>query len=54
MIKKAHAHGIRCNMFYADLPDDAERLFSMGIDTLLTNNYMIVSGHVRPKFFSEK
>jgi len=38
MIDEAHAHGIRCNLFYTDDPEQARALFCMGIDTVLTNN----------------
>ena len=38
----AHAHGIRCNVFWADDPDEARRYFDMGIDTVLTNDYLTV------------
>lgn len=31
MIDKAHAHGIRCNVFWADDPEEAKRYFKMGI-----------------------
>ena len=38
-IEKAHAHGIRCNLFYTDDCEEARRFFEMGIDTILTNDY---------------
>lgn len=41
-IDKAHAHGILCNVFWADDPDEARRYFEMGIDTVLTNDYLTV------------
>ena len=37
LIEKMHAAGIRCNLYYADTPEDYDKYFSMGIDTLLTN-----------------
>ncbi len=43
MIDKAHAHGILCNVFWADDPDEARRYLDMGIDTILTNEYGLVS-----------
>ena len=43
MIDKAHAHGILCNIFWADDPDEARRYLNMGIDTILTNEYGLVS-----------
>ena len=42
MIDKAHAHGILCNMFYADDPEQAKNHLDMGIDTILTNRYQII------------
>ena len=41
-VDKAHANGIRCNVFWADDPDEARRYFEMGIDTVLTNDYLAV------------
>ena len=38
-IERAHAHGIRCNLFYTDDCEEARRFFTMGIDTILTNDY---------------
>jgi len=38
LIDEARAHGIRCNMFYADSLREARKFFRMGIDTVLTNN----------------
>ncbi len=43
MIDKAHAHGIRCNVCWADDPEEAQKFFDMGIDTILTNDYLKVS-----------
>ena len=43
MVDKAHAHGIRCNVFYADDPEEAKQYLEMGIDTILTNNYRVIA-----------
>ena len=43
MIDKAHAHGILCNVFYADDVEEALRYRRMGIDTILTNDYNLIS-----------
>jgi len=43
MVDKAHAHGIICNVFFADDPDEARRYLEMGMDTILTNEYNLVS-----------
>jgi glycerophosphoryl diester phosphodiesterase len=42
MIDKAHAHGIKCNVFFADDPDEAERYLKMGVDCILTNDYLAI------------
>jgi glycerophosphoryl diester phosphodiesterase len=46
-VKKAHAHGILCNVFWADDPAEACRYFEMGIDTVLTNDYLAVYNAVK-------
>jgi len=38
MIDEAHAHGIRCNVYFADDPQEASAFFRMGMDTVLTND----------------
>lgn len=40
---KAHANGIICNVFYADTPENAVRYLKMGADTILTNDYNLIS-----------
>jgi glycerophosphoryl diester phosphodiesterase len=47
MIEKAHANGIKCNYFYADTPEKAIAYMDMGIDTLLTNDYLNISNVLR-------
>ena len=47
MIDKAHAHGIRCNMFFADDPAEAQQYLDMGIDCILTNDYLTVANAVK-------
>lgn len=42
-IDKAHKHGIICNMFWSDDPAETKKFLDMGIDTILTNEYNIVS-----------
>ena len=39
MIDRAHGLGMRCNFFHSEDPAEARRLFEMGIDTILTNDY---------------
>ena len=41
-VDRAHAHGIRCNVFWADDPEEARHYLDMGIDTVLTNDYLTV------------
>ncbi len=43
MIDKAHKHNIICNLFYCDTPKDAKKYLDMGVDTILTNDYFVVS-----------
>ena len=43
MIDKAHKHGIICNVFWSDDPEEAKEFIEMGIDTILTNDYNLVS-----------
>ena len=42
-IDRAHASGIRCNVFWSDDPDEARRFLDMGIDTILTNDYQPIA-----------
>ena len=42
-IELAHAHGIRCNVFWSDDPVEARDFLDMGIDTILTNDYQRMS-----------
>ena len=46
-IDKAHAHGILCNVYWADDPDEARGYLDMGIDTVLTNDYLTVYNGVK-------
>ena len=46
-VKRAHEHGILCNVFWADAPEEAKRYFEMGIDTVLTNDYLTVYNAVK-------
>ena len=43
MIDKAHEHGIICNVFWSDKEDEAREYLAMGIDTILTNDYNLIS-----------
>ena len=39
-VKAAHEAGILCNVFWSDDPDEARAYLDMGIDTILTNDYL--------------
>lgn len=54
MIDKAHAHGIICNLLFADNPEQAIAYFEMGIDTIITNDYMAVYNTVKDDYSSNK
>ncbi|HOP10932.1 MAG TPA: glycerophosphodiester phosphodiesterase family protein [Oscillospiraceae bacterium] len=47
MIDKAHDNGIICNIFWADDPKEAVEYIKMGIDTILTNDFLNVSNAVK-------
>lgn len=47
MIDKAHAHGIICNVFWSDDETETQEFLNMGIDTILTNDYNIISQVVK-------
>lgn len=49
MIDKAHAHGIICNVFWSDDPEETEQLLDMGMDTILSNEYLQVANTVRKR-----
>ena len=53
-VEMAHAHGILCNVFYADDPEEAKQYFAMGIDTVLTNDYLTVYNAVKDEYLNEK
>ena len=42
MIDKAHAHGIRCNVFWSDDIEEARYYREIGVDTILTNDYLTI------------
>ena len=47
MIDYAHKNGIRCNVFYADDPEEAKEYIEMGIDTILTNDYLAIKNALK-------
>ena len=42
LIERAHANGMICNLFYCDEPEEIQNYLDMGIDCILTNNYLAV------------
>ena len=42
-VDRAHAAGLRCNVFWSDDPAEAKKFLEMGIDTILTNAYLPIS-----------
>ena len=47
MIDKAHAHGIKCNVFWSDDPEEAKKFIDMGIDCILTNDFNRIKNAVK-------
>ena len=39
MADLAHEHGIICNVFWSDDPEEAKKFLEIGVDTILTNDY---------------
>ncbi|MBO5724306.1 MAG: hypothetical protein J6S58_05695, partial [Lentisphaeria bacterium] len=52
MVEKAHAHNIRCNVFWSDDPEEAASFLAMGVDTILSNNYWQIARIVHPELGS--
>ncbi len=49
-VDKAHANGILCNVFWADDPNEARRYLDMGIDTILTNDFLNIYNAVKDNY----
>lgn len=47
MVDKAHAHGIRCNVFWSDDIETTKEYLDMGIDCILTNDYLQIANFVK-------
>ena len=45
-IDEVRSHGIRVNFFFSDDPGEAVQLLDMGVDTILTNDYLTISNAV--------
>ena len=48
-VKLAKEHGIICNVYYADEPKEAENYLKMGIDAIITNDYLAVKNYLSDK-----
>ena len=49
VIEQAHANGIVCNMFWSDDAEETARFLDMGIDTILTNEFVRIKRVVDQK-----
>ena len=43
----AHKHGIVCNVFWSDDPNETKEFLDMGIETILTNDFNVISQVVK-------
>lgn len=46
-VDRVHAAGMRCTVFWSDDPEEACGFIDMGVDTILTNDYLTVANAVR-------
>ena len=42
-VDRAHAAGMRVNVFWSDDPAEAKKFLDMGVDTILTNDYLLIA-----------
>ncbi len=42
-VDKAHVNGIVCTVFWSDDMEETKQHLEMGIDTILTNDYNLIS-----------
>ena len=54
MVDKAHAHGIKCNVFWSDEIEKTKEYLDMGIDCILTNDYLQISNFVKEYLQGQK
>lgn len=47
MIDKARKNGVICNVFWSNDPEETISFLNMGIDTILTNDYNVISQVVK-------
>ncbi|MBQ8509673.1 MAG: hypothetical protein IJ493_07175 [Clostridia bacterium] len=43
IIDDAHAHGIICNIYWSDEPEETRKMLDMGMDCILSNDFQIVN-----------
>lgn len=48
-VRYAHENGLKCNVFFADDPEEAKKYLDMGIDCILTNNFLTVKNACEEK-----
>ena len=48
-VKEAHRRGIVCNVFWSDDPSEAREYRRMGIETILTNDYLLIANALGEK-----
>ena len=53
LIDRAHDLGMKCNYFFCDDPEEARKMFDLGIDTVLANDYWRIA-QVKAEFVAEK
>ena len=53
-IRLAHEHGIRCNVCETDDPALANKFIDMGIDTVMTNDFLCVYNAIKDRLHTEK
>ncbi len=53
-VRCAHENGILCNVFYSDDPEEANAFLDMGIDCILTNDYLRVFEAVKTRLAKKK
>ena len=53
LIDRAHDLGMKCNYFFCDDPEEARKMFALGIDTILANDYWNIA-RAKQEFVSEQ
>ena len=53
-VRLAHEHGIKCNVFWSNDAAEARKFLEMGIDTILTDDYLAMKNALTPLFEETK